>query len=467
MTETGNENYVFKNDCPTQKWQVRSAIIAFALVVGVSVMIFVDTQSMKASTTPTFQDKASSTTHSSLRSCREWMALFPPSFSSADFLTNPTLPHTWVPRVDGSREFQHGLCEIHRYTADEARQCLSGKHVSIIGDSLSRYGAISLAYFLEKGAWMPRFGIEYPYCRRRDENGTAVCSTAENPNLLVSVNVFHAPSRPSDMEGWDYYMANLGGWTDGGTFNGRLECNCPGKRAESWMYVTPELQLASKHTNATDDDKQYANQVVISFVLEYGHINPLPLQGYNFTGCALTGTCRQTAADSAYWIKRAESGDVDWSQDLPEFLSLNGAFTSLLPPVDIAMYNRGIWGDMPAERSKQVLPLLYNYSGGTNGQCFYRTTMVPLKRKAELEYVRSDTLASGCSFFDFAGISEHFMELQALSNFHLGNENWTMILPQQEERYSVFHDDVHYQPWLYEEFNNLWLNLLCNTKPLS
>jgi hypothetical protein len=59
------------------------------------------------------------------------------------------------------------------------------------------------------------------------------------------------------------------------------------------------------------------------------------------------------------------------------------------------------------------------------------------------------------------------MELQALRDYHFGYSNWTNILPQHEERHNVFFDDVHYQPWLYEEFNNLWLNVLCNTKPLS
>jgi hypothetical protein len=166
-------------------------------------------------------------------------------------------------------------------------------------------------------------------------------------------------------------------------------------KPESWVYVTPELQYA-KHA---DDVNPYANRVVISYVFEHGLVHPLPLQGYNFTGCALTGTCRHNQTDSAYWIKRVESGDLDWKQDLLDFLSPKRAIASQLPPVDIAIYNRGTWGDLPAERSKQVFPLLYEYSGGTNGQCFYRTTVVPEKRIAEMDYVRADTLVSGCSFF--------------------------------------------------------------------
>jgi hypothetical protein len=468
MSENANKVYAGTNMCPSRtrsaslNWQIGSAI-AFVLLLSVSIMMLVDTQFIKTFTAETLQDKASiSATHSSGITCRELMTISPQYFASGDFFTNPTLPHSWVPRVDGSREFQHGLCTIHRYTADEARHCLQGKHVSILGDSISRYGAISLVYLLDKGVWPPRFGFELPYCRRHDENGKDVCSTEEDPNFTVESNFLHTRYKPSDMGGWEYFMAKLGGWSDGGLFNGRYECNCPGNKAESWMYVTPNLKSA-KRASAVN---KYANRVVISFNFERGWFELEPLQGYNFTGCSVTGTCRHDQTASKYWNKRLDSGDVDWTQDLLDFLSPNRSIASQLPPVDIVMYNRGVWGEMSAERSKQVLPLLYNYSGGANGQCFYRTTIMANKRNAEMDYVRGDTLTSGCNFFDFAGIAEHFIELQSRLERHRGSENWTMILPEEEERYSVFIDDHHYQPWLYEEFNNLWLNMLCNAKSL-
>jgi hypothetical protein len=472
MSEMGKENNFCKDACPTSlssavshKWRMRGAV-AFVVVLGVVVPMLVDTKLLKTITAEMLQGKAqsSASTRSSQRSCRELMTLPRTNFSSGEFLTNPTLPHAWVPRADGSYEFQHGSCKIHRYTADEARQCLAGKHISIIGDSVSRFGAISLSSFLDNGRWLPRFGIEVPYCRRYDEHGNAICSTAENPNPVIERNFYIIPTRPADMGSWEFLFAKMGGWTDGGIFNGRLECNCPGHRVENWMYVTPELQLSSIHT---DDLNPYANRIVISFFFEKGRNETVPLVGFDFTGCALTGTCRHSPTDSVYLINRFESGGLDWQQDLLDFLSPNGAAKSQLPPVDYAIYNRAIWGDMLPERSKHVLPLLYNYSGGTNGRCFYRTTVMRRKRNPEMQYVRADTLASGCSFFDFAGISEHFMDLQANSDQHLGAEEWADMKPEHEERYSVFSDDHHYQPWLYEEYNNLWLNVVCNKKPLS
>jgi hypothetical protein len=456
MSEKGNKDYVWKAVCPTslsssQKWQARGAT-AFVLMLCVSAMMMVDVQFIHSETltAETLQDmdvtKDSSETPSSgpsILSCLDFMNLPPPYFSSGDFLTNPTLPHAWVPRADGSHEFQHGWCKIHRYTADEARQCLVGKHVSIIGDSVSRYGGISLAYFLHKGEWPSRFGIELPYCRRHDENGTAVCSKADEPNILIEPNFNHAPNRP-DMDKWDFFMAKLGGWTDGSTFNGRLECNCPGHRSENWIYVTPELLFASKHvdgineypnltfdgvdqyTNRTfDGDDQYANRIVISFNFERGTTGPWPLYGFNSTGCALTGTCRHSQTDAAYWMARFNSG-TDWSQDLLDFLSPNRFIASQLPPVDIAIYNRGLWNTMEAERSKQVLPLLYSYSGGANGRCFYRTTVNPDRRAPEMEYVRADTLAS--TFWNYRGSVVTMTEIQTGKRFYQNKKNATAFL---------------------------------------
>jgi hypothetical protein len=405
------------------KWQILAVMTLVFFVAGL--MMHVDTRSTFQVTA--LQEKNTSIhTHSpTRRSCRELMTRS--QFASGEFLTNPALPHAWIPRVDDSREFQHGLCEIHRYTSEEARRCLIGKHLNFIGDSVSRYGALSLAYFLE-GKWPPRFGFELPYCRRFDENGTAVCSTEEDPNLTIRGNFLRTRFRTEGTIAQAHFCAKIGGWTDGGIFNGRLECKCAAE-IENWMYVTPELDFASK---PPDGGNEFANVVVITMNSERGWEQAAPIQGFDFRGCAMTGTCRYNQTDIMYWRERAVSGDLDWTQDLLDFLSADGALASQLPPVDIVMYNRGLWGLLPEERSKKVFPLLYNHSGRAKGQCFYRTTVSAKVRVPEIEYVRDHTLAGQCSFFDFAGIAEDFVDLHSRKDIHRGNENWTLILPQQE-----------------------------------
>jgi hypothetical protein len=441
----------------TVKWPILAVMALVCL--GRGFMMQVDFRSSLTFATLTNKN-TSIHTHSSKSSCRELMSHS--QFASGEFLTNPALPHAWVPRVDDSREFQHGLCDIHRYTSDEAKRCLVGKHLNFIGDSVSRYGALSLAYFLHKNKWPPRFGFELPYCRRYDENRTAVCSTEEDPNLTIRGNFFRTRFRPADTLARAYYSAQIGGWTDGGIFNGRLECNCVAD-VENWVYVTPKLEFALKRAN---EDNEYANMIVISMNSEKGKRRAVSLRGFNYSGCFMTGTCRFNQTDIIYWKKRVMSGDLDWTQDLLDFFSPDGSLVSQLPPVDIVMYNRGLWGVLTKARSRRVFPLLYNYSGRANRQCFYRTTVSAKAREPEIGYVRAHALEGQCSFFDFAGIAEDFVDLHSRKEIHRGNENWTMMLPQQEERYSVFVDEDHYQPWVYEEFNNLWLNVLCNRKPL-
>jgi hypothetical protein len=48
-------------------------------------------------------------------------------------------------------ELRH--CALRRFTPAEARKCLAGRPLVVIGDSLSRYQYMSLIYFLEFGAY--------------------------------------------------------------------------------------------------------------------------------------------------------------------------------------------------------------------------------------------------------------------------------------------------------------------------
>jgi hypothetical protein len=51
---------------------------------------------------------------------------------------------------DGHYSWEPDGCRLRRFTGDEARKCLSGRHVAFVGDSVTRYQYISLAFFLSK-----------------------------------------------------------------------------------------------------------------------------------------------------------------------------------------------------------------------------------------------------------------------------------------------------------------------------
>ena len=49
-------------------------------------------------------------------------------------------------------------CRLRRLTGGEARACLNGRHLDWVGDSLTRYQYMSMAWFLSKGVWPERYG---------------------------------------------------------------------------------------------------------------------------------------------------------------------------------------------------------------------------------------------------------------------------------------------------------------------
>ena len=78
------------------------------------------------------------------------------SHQDGSFLTQTAKPVVWKIRHDGSRELTlPKTCRIKKYSAKDARNCLSGKSLLFVGDSLTRFLFLSLAYFIEHGKWPP------------------------------------------------------------------------------------------------------------------------------------------------------------------------------------------------------------------------------------------------------------------------------------------------------------------------
>jgi flagellar motor protein MotB len=67
---------------------------------------------------------------------------------------------SWYSTLDGELLYEPSSCKLRRLTADAARQCLANKTLSFVGDSLSRYQYLSLAYFLSHGHYMQRYGTD-------------------------------------------------------------------------------------------------------------------------------------------------------------------------------------------------------------------------------------------------------------------------------------------------------------------
>jgi hypothetical protein len=149
------------------------------------------------------------------------------------------------------------------------------------------------------------------------------------------------------------------------------------------------------------------------------------------------------------------------SRNLCKELS-NQAVCQQLPPVDIAIYNRGYWGELPRERAYEIMPALYDFSQGAKGRCFFKTTTGGQHMlEGERSHVRDAAWMAGCGFLDFAHLVADFNNIW----FRPGRGP-----PMQEyghnveERNTIFWDQAHFQPWVNEELNNVLLNVLCNAQ---
>uniref|UniRef100_A0A7S2U9W5 Trichome birefringence-like N-terminal domain-containing protein n=1 Tax=Attheya septentrionalis TaxID=420275 RepID=A0A7S2U9W5_9STRA len=438
------------------RWRLFQAALALLIVLTLGFSLisnwkeqqFVISE-LKKNTTTEYHRVEGDDQHDLLPTCQELMQQPFSPFADGSFLTRITTPVTWKMRRDGSRELTlPTTCRLKRYTAEEAGQCLKKKHLLFIGDSLSRYSYLSLAYFMEHKKWPPRFGQQTP-CNHVDEHGEETCSKPNEPNVCME-----GDWQTGEEEGWVPFVQSLGGGTDGDIFNGRMEV--PSVRGwDDFRSVSNMQYVSSKEDGRTK----------LSYVGESGWFGRLhPITGWNFTGCAYNASCRYTPEQYEHNKKRLEANDFDWEYPLiTDALGPNGiTFHHQYSHTNYAFYNRGLWGRLPEEKAKMVMELLFKFTGSEKkgGRCFFRSTTGCIRTKTngllnwEHGVVRKASYHAGCEYLDAS---------------HLTAEFTTMIFSHPakkngDERGTVFWDAVHYQPWVYEELNNMQLNILCNAQ---
>ena len=385
--------------------------------------------------------------------------------ADGSFLTRSTTPVTWTLRADGSRELQLPVtCRLKRYTSADARQCFSNRHLSFLGDSITRYQYLSLVHLIDKGQYPPRFGRpdrrEHP-CKHIDELGHPTCSPWEEPNVCMEGD-WQDKWSPFGMQLelrndiWQFFHMSLGGGYDGGVFGGRFQCTCARREGQRMNWTDP-----IENALYVSEEFEGGGRVKMSYIKEIGWgDHPAPVRGWNFTDCAYTGTCRTSRNDSEALFKRFLAGDVDWED--PLYKALNGSLRQVLPPVDIAIYNRFMWGVLDKDLADTIMPLLHDFVG--EGRCLYRTAtatpVYPTDQLQEIKTMKEPTFNAGCGLMDFTHLTKEFGMLWYAHPAPRKQENGT--ISNAREWGDVFWDGVHYTPWVYEELNNIMLNVLCN-----
>ncbi|KAJ1447533.1 hypothetical protein M885DRAFT_188852 [Pelagophyceae sp. CCMP2097] len=169
------------------------------------------------------------------------------AFAGGGFLTRDR--GRWHPRADGSRAYDVEPCRIVRYAAEDARRCLKGRHLFFIGDSVTRYQAMSLIYFLERSEWPDRLPLSAKRCQANSNAPKQACG--KTPNICVE-----GDWRNGTIRNWPNMLAHIGGGEDGSFFHGRVECLC----ARDVMETTVQNVLY-----------RGASQVNVSFLEQTGH----------------------------------------------------------------------------------------------------------------------------------------------------------------------------------------------------
>lgn len=348
------------------------------------------------------------------------------------FLTRE--PGTWHLRDDGSRAYDVAPCRVVRYTAENARRCLRGRHLFFVGDSVTRYLVVTLVHFLERGEWPERLLRTAERCRKGPR--TEACGTGPN------IGSEHDWSLGS-VRGWPRMLSTIGGGDDGSLFRGRVECLCA--RDDG-------LKARADGSSRTVQNVIYrsAHGVNVTAIEESGWKGTEPLQGWTPTGCADRGACRLPLAAHARNVARANADDYDWVAPVVE--ALEGPLKTLYPDVTDAFYNRGLWG--PVKDPKAVFEALRGLTR-PGGRCFWRGTTASSRSRDEAD-VREAAFKKGCETFDAQLMTKAFEELLFKFPFPPAPE---IAL---RERKDVYTDLVHFMPWVYEEVNNLLLNVLCN-----
>ena len=79
--------------------------------------------------------------------------IVPVNYTALDALRSQHAGH-WSPHPDGTSYMFTPAAAQHSLAS--ARKCLAGKHVLLIGDSITRYMFLSLVIWLQTGEWAPR-----------------------------------------------------------------------------------------------------------------------------------------------------------------------------------------------------------------------------------------------------------------------------------------------------------------------
>jgi len=271
-----------------------------------------------------------------------------------------------------------------------------------------------------------------------------------------------------------------GGGTDGHVYNGKMESKAvqaPYRIRDRSTIRMQYVTTGAASTSKTDGRSNNNNTIRLNLAMEVGSSGLDTFNGWNMTGCAYDASCRQTDEEYEANKQRLLRNDFDWK--FPNIMAAFDPFFNngtvfakqFLENIDYAFYNRGIWGPVQLNKTQSIMASLRRITKGrrqpgrqtknnsNEPRCFYKSTTASNSgHEAKNEVwesgpIRNATRNAGCEYFDVHHLTKDFLKPPWREHSNQAFIDGT----------SAFTDLVHFQPWVYEELNNMLLNVLCNS----
>ena len=143
---------------------------------------------------------------------------------------------------------------------------------------------------------------------------------------------------------------------------------------------------------------------------------------------------------------------VSREESFPDALAPgNGTLRKILPPANISIYNRGIWGKLSPNRAKVAFSYMYDWVGEENGLCFFKTTTGSTRTRTgaidqhDQTSIIPEAENRGCFTLDWASLTREFSMIDPRGHVSLKettNPKPKIIPIQRPERLHVFWDSV-------------------------
>ena len=416
----------------------------------------------------------------------------------------------WVLQPDLSFRFEMVRCRLRPYSHIEAKNCLKGHHLLFMGDSLTRYFYLSLAQLISKRRWGQRFA-------KFTHKGTRQRS-------ILTEHEFGPGTETADKPWSSFYSySNQVLNSDNATIE---LCDCFRDEHLPFYNHSGNHQQQSCYENRYfryspgGDLNNHEEDVRLTYIQWYG---PLPMRGYSDLGFLprdasfpsyvekMSKKYCYNAAIGAYeklipyspWcaMHRRLKGGWDFPpffekslcpRDFPDSegnclvfekliiakmnvtnLVMNiGWHASLWQPADMTrmfmekLYMTARYLLSPRPDGSRIPSLLWR---GTNSPAPFGALHDPLVANFMAEKNKPDRMG----FFDLWSLTEPLTEvMQAIKDKDSTKLQAAFVKhriqttprakPSVSPLANPMIDHAHYEPYVYNELNNLWLNAMCN-----